>query len=154
MSLPAGHHGDRHAGRCLCGAVRVVVEGPLGGISACHCALCTRWGGGVQMGVAVPAGRVTITGPVKSHRSSRLAERAWCDTCGTSLYLRDVAGPGAAEIELCPGLFLGDMGDARLERVVYADRTVGGIELAGDVLRVSRADYEAEHPHLDEEPAP
>lgn len=136
-------------GRCLCGAVTVAVEGPLGGISACHCEMCTRWGGGVQFGIEVAGDRVTFDGPVKTHRSSRLAERAWCDTCGSALYLRDLTGSGT--VELCPGLFAdSDAGGARLVRVVYADRAIGGIELAGDVTRVSQRDYEAVHPHLNE----
>ena len=42
-------------------------------------------------------------------------------------------------------------GGARLTRVVYADRAVGGIELAGDHERVSRAAYRAGNPHLDQE---
>ena len=134
-------------GRCLCGAVTVTVTAPMTEISACHCDNCRRWGGGVQFGIAVPANAVTFAGPVKEHLSSRIAKRAWCDTCGSALYLRDVEGPGAGEYELCPGLF-DNAGGARLVRAVYADRAVGRIELAGALDRVTRQDYEAENPHL------
>lgn len=135
-------------GRCLCGATTVAVDDLPGEISACHCALCTRWGGGVQMGIAVPEAWVRLSGPVKRHRSSPIAERAWCDTCGSSVLLQD---HGSDVVELCPGLFE-NAGGARLVRVVYADRHPEGFWLEGaHVRRVSRRDYEADNPHLNEE---
>ena len=80
--------GVTHHGRCLCGAVQVRARGLSDRIGACFCDLCARWGGGVQMGIEVDPDGVEITGPVKVHRSSRLAERAWCDTCGSALWFR------------------------------------------------------------------
>ena len=56
------------------------VEGLSDEISACFCDMCRRAGGGLQMGIEAPAETVTITGPLKTHRSSKLAERAWCDS--------------------------------------------------------------------------
>lgn len=137
-------------GHCLCGAVQVEVTGLSDKISACHCDLCTRWSGGIQFGIEAPAEEVKITGPLKTHRSSRLAERAWCDTCGSSVWFRYVEGQDTGYLELCPGLFE-NAGGARLTRVVYADRAPDGISLAGDHARVSQEDYEAVNPHLNEE---
>lgn len=134
-------------GRCLCGAVRVRVETPLAEISACFCDLCRRWGGGVQMGIAVDETAVAIMGPVKRHRSSKLAERAWCDTCGSALWFRYL--DGSAHFELAPGLFE-NAGGARLIRVNYADRAPAGYDLAGDVERVSAAAYARRHPVVEE----
>lgn len=141
---------EQHEGHCLCGAVRVRVDGPMAEISGCHCSLCRRYGGGVQFGIAVEADRVEISGPVKIHRSSPIAERAWCDTCGSPVWFKDVDGENADWFELSPGLF-DDAGGARLTRIVYADRAVGGMEIAGDIQRVTRSEYEAEFPHLNEE---
>lgn len=137
-------------GHCLCGAVQVTVTGLSDEISACHCELCTRWGGGIQMGIEAPADGVSVTGPVKTHRSSRLAERAWCDTCGSAVWFRYVEERDEGYLELCPGLFE-NAGGARLSRVVYADRAPEGFSLAGDHERVSQKQYEAENPHLNEE---
>lgn len=138
-------------GRCLCGEVRVRVTDLGHEISACHCTYCTRFGGGVQMGIAARRENVEITGPVKTHRSTRIAERAWCDTCGTPLWLKDVAGDGAGWFELSPGLF-DNAGGARLGRVVYADRHPDGFWLEGhDVKRVSQAEYEARFDHIEED---
>ncbi len=137
-------------GHCLCGAVTVQVRGLSDEISACHCDLCTRWSGGVQMGIEAPVDQVQWSGPVKVHRSSRLAERAWCDTCGSSLWLRGIEGPGVGYLELCPGLFENAAG-ARLTRVVYADRHPDGFWLEGHaVTRVPQREYEAQFDHLTE----
>ncbi|MDF1726142.1 MAG: GFA family protein [Sulfitobacter sp.] len=137
-------------GQCLCGAVKVVVTGPLGDISACHCEMCTRWSGSVQMGLEVPQERCEISGPVKTHRSSDIGERAWCDTCGSAVWFRYPEGPDAGYFELAPGLF-DNAGGARLVRIVYADRHPDGFALAGDVQRISKADYEANNPFVKEE---
>lgn len=137
-------------GHCLCGAVTVRATDLAREISACHCGMCTRWSGSVQMGIEAPEAGVTVTGPVKTYRSSWFAERAWCDTCGSALWLRNVDGPDTGYYELVPGLFDNAAG-ARLTRVVYADRAPDGFSLAGDHARVSQAQYEAENPHLNEE---
>jgi len=140
-------------GRCLCGAVIVAADGLGDEISACFCDLCRRWGGGLQMGIEAPADRVRIDGPVKVHRSSRLAERGWCDTCGSALFFRYVEGREAGYLELSPGLFE-NAGGAHLTRVVYADRAPEGLRLAGEYESVSQAAYEAAHDHLDQGDTP
>ena len=156
MDTTAGDGGERAAdmqttqGHCLCGAVRVTVTGPLGDISACHCEMCTRWSGSIQMGIETPQEQVEITGPVKSHRSSSIGERAWCDTCGSAIWFRYPEGPDAGYFELAPGLFPNADG-AQLVRIVYADRHPDGYALAGDVERVSKTEYEARHPFVSEE---
>jgi hypothetical protein len=134
-------------GHCLCGAVTIRAERLGEEISACFCELCVRWGGGLQMGIDAPADAVRIDGPVKVHRSSRLAERAWCDTCGSALFFRYVEGRDAGYLELSPGLFE-NAGGARLTRVVYADRAPDGLRLGGDYDSVSQAEYEAANDHL------
>ncbi|UWQ22042.1 GFA family protein [Jannaschia sp. W003] len=140
--------GAVHHGRCLCGAVRLEVRAALGGISACHCRNCARWGGGLQMGIEVPEAAVLAEGPIRTHDTA-IAERAWCDSCGSSLWLRSTEGPGVGTVELVPGLFEA-LGGARLERVVYADRAAG-VALAGDVPRIGAAEYERSNPHLEDE---
>lgn len=140
---------ERHQGRCLCGAVTVTVTGSLGDISACHCEMCTRWSGSIQMGIEVAQERARIDGPVKTHRSSPIGERAWCDICGSAIWFRYPEGPDAGYFELAPGLF-DNAGGARLVRVVYADSAPDGYALAGDVDRISKSDYEAENPHVPE----
>ncbi len=98
-----------------------------------------------MFGFNAPPDAVTVEGPVRSRASSSFAERAWCGDCGTHLWFRE----RGADYELSPGLF----DDARsfpLVREVYADRAFAGCRLAGKHERITRADYEADHPNVDE----
>lgn len=138
-------------GTCLCGAVEVSVREMPDEMSACHCAMCQRWSGGIQMGIEVDAGDATLTGPVQAYRSSEMSERLWCGTCGSAVGFRNVTGEGAGTLELVPGLFE-NAGGARLTREVYADCCPEGYALAGDHDRVSKADYEAANAFVEEIP--
>ena len=131
-------------GRCLCGAVRVRTDLLAQDMSACFCANCQRWGGGFQMGVE-SMGHTEVTGPVKTYRAAPFAERAWCDTCGSSLWLRDDDGP----YEFCPGLF-DNAGGAELTHMVYADKRPVGFDFSGVPDRVSAAEYERDNPFVPE----
>lgn len=131
-------------GRCLCGAVQVRAERLSDEMSACFCTNCTRWGGGFQIGIE-SLGKVSITGPVKLFRAVPFAERAWCDTCGSSLWLKDDDGP----YEFCPGLFRNASG-AELSHIVYADRMPAGLDFANVPDRVSAAEYERDNPFVPE----
>lgn len=126
-------------GRCLCGAVRVRTARLSDEMSACFCANCQRWGGGFQIGIEGDR-TAEVTGPVKTWRAVSFAERAWCDTCGTSLWLKDDDGP----YEFCPGLF-DNAGGAQLDHIVYADRMPSGFDFKGVADRVSAADYERDN---------
>lgn len=134
-------------GQCLCGAVTVEVVGPLGDISACHCDLCTRWSGSVQMGIEVSHENVSIKGPIKTHQSSEIAKRAWCDVCGSAVFFSYTQGRDTGYLDLAPGLFK-NFGGAKLARVVYADCCPDGLTLGGDHIRVTKAEYEAENPSV------
>lgn len=131
-------------GRCLCGAVTVSAR-LADEISACFCELCTRWSGSAMMCIDAPADSVTVRGPVKTYRSSSFSERAWCDRCGSALWLRD----DGKDYEFVPGLFA-NAGGARLTRIVYADRAPDGWDFAGAPQRVSRAEYEKSNPFVRE----
>ncbi|MDW4498185.1 GFA family protein [Sulfitobacter sp. D35] len=131
-------------GACLCGAVRVEVTEREDWVSACHCDLCRIWSGSAFWGFAAPDAAVTVTGTPARYRSSSFAERAFCGTCGTHLWLRD---DDADHYEFCPGLFE-DLRDAPLTREVYADRAFACVPLEGTHPRVSRQEYERDFPHV------
>ena len=76
-------------GRCLCGAVQVVVETMSAQVGACHCGTCRKWGGGPLM--AVDCGtEVSFLGKenIQLFVSSAWAERGFCRHCGTHLFYR------------------------------------------------------------------
>ncbi len=103
----------------------------------------------MQMGMAIEKDRVMYNGPIKTYASSSFAERAWCATCGAAVWFADTKGDGAAFLELAPGLFDG-FGGAKLARVVYADSAPEGVMLGGDLERVTKAEYEAQHLHAED----
>ena len=135
-------------GRCLCGAVTIRVDGlhdPRPG--ACHCRLCQRWSGGLFLCFHAAAEAVTVEGPVTRYASSAFAERAFCATCGSHLWMRDLDG-AAPGYDLMPGLF-DAIHDQPLRSEIYTDRAMAAIRLQGDHRRATRAEYEAKHPHIE-----
>ena len=133
-------------GRCLCGDVRVRISGnydPRPGV--CHCRMCQRWSGGVFLCFTAAEDAVIVEGPVTRFASSAFAERAFCATCGSHLWMRDLKGEKRG-YDFMPGLF----DDARnwpLRSEIYTDCAMASIRLKGDHNRASQAEYEASHPH-------
>ncbi len=80
---------EKMSGTCLCGNVAISVNASALDVGACHCAMCRRWTGGPFM-VIHTDNRLDMSGEdfIKSCRSSEWAERAFCSTCGTSLFYR------------------------------------------------------------------
>lgn len=103
-----------------------------------------------MMCLDVNADDLTVRGPVKTYASSSFAERAWCGTCGSALWIRDMVDGGKL-YELMPGLF-DNAGGAMLNREVYADRCPDGYALAGDHPRITAKDYEKQNRHVSDTP--
>ncbi|MGR3321163.1 MAG: GFA family protein [Pseudooceanicola sp.] len=132
-------------GRCLCGSVTIRVGDHRPGIGACHCGMCRRWTGSVYMMFTAPADQVAVEGEVRRYRSSGFAERAFCPTCGSNLWLRD----DDADYEFMPGLFEAAR-EYPLISEVYADQAMTCLRLSGNHMRETRADYEAKNPFVPE----
>ncbi len=130
-------------GRCLCGAVTVTVAHAPDEMSGCHCDNCRRWSGGFFLSMEAAVKDVTLEGPIKTHAATRFSQRGWCDRCGSHVFLRD---NDSNQIELMPGLFE-NFGGAALHHIVYADRCPSGLEIGGDIGRVTKAEYEADNLH-------
>lgn len=89
-------------GRCLCGAIRYEVRGPLRPVVACHCSQCRRSSGNFATATATYAEALTVNGEqaLAWYRSSDEAERGFCSGCGSSLFWRRI---GADEISIMAG---------------------------------------------------
>ncbi|MEW9920082.1 GFA family protein [Marimonas sp. MJW-29] len=136
------------SGRCLCGAVRIEIDGDyIAAVGACHCLMCQRWNGMLFGSFVATAAHVTVTGDVTRHASSSFSERAFCTACGSHIWLRNI-DPEETEIELFPGLFEGAK-DFVLLSEIYSDRAPHYVTLAGDHRRKTRADYEARNPFVE-----
>jgi hypothetical protein len=79
------------SGRCLCGAVRFEIDGPLRDVSVCHCVECRRWHGNPGGYTAAPREALRLTGEdslrwIDSPESDAHARRGFCGECGSSLF--------------------------------------------------------------------
>lgn len=81
-------------GRCLCGAVRFEVHGPLRPIIYCHCTMCRRSGGHFDAATACAPEhlRLLSAASLRWYRSSAIARRGFCDTCGSQLFWEPAHG--------------------------------------------------------------
>ncbi|KMW59699.1 Gfa-like protein [Candidatus Rhodobacter oscarellae] len=88
---------------CLCGAVEFDAEIASDKIQACHCKQCQRWTGGGPLVIALVK-NVTVSGAdhIASFRASEWGERAFCKTCGSTLYWK-MQGGGITDLPV--GLF-------------------------------------------------
>jgi hypothetical protein len=91
-----------HTGACLCGAVRLRVDGPLGRITFCHCGQCRRQTGLYYASTNALHRDVTVDGAenVVWYESSEHGRRGFCRTCGSALFWKS---EGAAEMSIQVG---------------------------------------------------
>lgn len=119
-------------GSCLCGAVSYTLADDPKEIGACHCNMCRKWSGGIFLGLEAPADTVKISGTesLSTYSSSPWAERAFCKTCGSSVYYR-VTAPGPHEGTYHFGVgTLNDLGDVPLTGELFIDEKPGGYSFA------------------------
>lgn len=138
-------------GHCLCGDVRITVDGahdPRPGV--CHCRMCQRWSGGLFMCFEAAEGAVTVEGEVARYPSSDFSERAFCPRCGSHLWMRNTDGADEA-YELMPGLF-DEVLSASLRSEIYTDTAMASIALGGDHPRATAAQYQAKNRTVDGDP--
>jgi hypothetical protein len=87
----------RATGRCLCGAVRYEVRGPLRDVLVCHCVECRRWSGHLGAFSAAREDDLVLLDDhalrwIDSPESDRRARRGFCGECGSSLFWRAAEG--------------------------------------------------------------
>lgn len=88
------------SGGCLCGAIRYSAETDPAFTAVCHCKNCQRQTGTASsVIVGLPAGSLSISGPLKTFRdtgdSGKAVYRRFCSTCGS---------PIVTDVEVMPGL--------------------------------------------------
>lgn len=76
------------SGQCLCGAVAITLRRADGRIDVCHCSMCQQWTGSMYAGIEAQDVAVSGEDTISVYRSSPWAERAFCSTCGSSLWYR------------------------------------------------------------------
>ena len=132
-------------GGCNCGAVRFEIASDPSEVGACHCGMCRRFTGGVFLAVSVPKDKIAFTKDegLTLYTSSAWAERAFCKTCGSSLFDRVTApGPMQGECHVGLGCFDDATGIA-LTGEIYLDRKPDGYSFAEDTRKMTEAEVEA-----------
>lgn len=147
--IDAYRKNGRLEGRCLCGDVSITVDGGyVAAVGACHCGMCQRWNGVAFACFSASPEAVTITGPATRHASSDFAERAFCATCGSHLWMRTTQPE--EDYEFMPGLFP-EAAQFPLISEIYVDCAPAYAQLSGDHKRATRAEYEAKNPFVEGE---
>lgn len=105
-------------GGCLCGEVRYAVDGEIGQVSHCHCAMCRRIHG-AAFGTygAVPKENfrwVSGAESVKTYPSSETLHRTFCSHCGSTLQAFLLAEPDVVYVALGT-----TDGDPKLETAIH-----------------------------------
>ncbi len=92
------------SGGCQCGAIRFALKAAPVKVSICHCRMCQKAAGAPFASLAeIDKGDFTWTqGQPAAFRSSSIAERDFCNRCGTPLSFRRIDGP---RIEIMTGAF-------------------------------------------------
>lgn len=77
-----------HTGSCLCGAVRIEVEGDLKAPDACHCSQCRKQSGHYWASTNVPRAALVVRGDnnLSWYGSSDKVRRGFCSVCGSALF--------------------------------------------------------------------
>jgi hypothetical protein len=99
-------------GRCLCGAVRYEVRGPLRDVLICHCVECRRWHGHVSASTAARKEDLVLLDQrglrwIDSPDSDAGARRGFCAECGSSLFWDP---PRRATVSIAAGTLDGSTG--------------------------------------------
>ncbi len=132
-------------GGCLCGAVRFELAEAPTSYGACHCGMCRKLSGGIELGVEVQPGGVTWTADegVQIYSSSDWAERGFCKTCGSSLFWRlTMPGPMQGLTVMSAGA-LDSMDGMQFDNEVYIDHKPDSHAFAGERKRLTEADVMA-----------
>jgi hypothetical protein len=128
-------------GACLCGAVSLSLIPKQGELHACHCSQCRQWTGSAFVEIDAAKGTLKYNDPVKSYTSSDSAERASCDTCGSTLWYK-VTVPGKEHYSVAAGLFE-NAGNFALAKEIYIDCKPSGYTFSGDHLKQTKSETEA-----------
>jgi hypothetical protein len=120
------------SGHCLCGAGTFTAAARSSDVTACHCTMCSRWGGGVALSIDIETAPV-FTGEdnIAVYKSSEWGERGFCKVCGSSLYWRL---SGADRYTFSAGA-LDDTSHLRLAKEIFIDEKPGYYTFANDTVK-------------------
>ncbi|MEM9968264.1 MAG: GFA family protein [Pseudomonadota bacterium] len=109
-------------GSCLCGGVTFALSGMIRNSVACHCVQCRKSSGHYVSATQVDAAQLTILkdDTLTWYRSSKRAERGFCQRCGSSLFWRHEDDGGA--VSVMSGALDGKTGIETEKHIFVADK--------------------------------
>ena len=121
-------------GGCLCGKIRFRAHGGPRQVNHCHCEMCRRASGAPFVTWATFATRdVEWIGAKPSvRRSSDIAVRSFCPTCGSPLAWQADKSPDL--VDLTAGTF-DDPSNLRPREHIWAENRIRWVHLADDLPR-------------------
>ena len=124
---------ERHTGSCLCGAVSYEVEGALREVIACHCTQCRKQTGHYMAATAAKLDKFRIVKDegLRWYRSSDMAERGFCQICGSTLFWQ---GKGRDYVAIAAGSVDGETGQRIAFHIFCANK--------GDYSDIADGDYQ------------
>ncbi len=129
-------------GHCLCGAVGFTISPHTPEVGACHCKMCQRWAGSALLAMETPADAIKFAGEshIKRFQSSDWAERAWCDSCGSSLWYRVTTPSDAPHPFEIPIGLLDDTAGLTMTREIYFDEKADLVDFKGEREQLTTAE--------------
>ena len=123
-------------GSCLCGAVKYEVHGALRPVLACHCIQCRKQTGNYMSATAANDDEMTVTESrgLKWYRSSDIAQRGFCQECGSVLFWKK---DGSDCTSITAGTIDGPTG-APLEGHIFCESAGDYYEIAGGTFRLDQ----------------
>lgn len=91
-----------YEGGCQCGAIRYRLSGAPAYVALCHCTDCRKSAGAPAVHwTCIPAASFELLqGELREYRSSQLATRMFCPTCGTGIAYRNETNlPGLIDVQ-------------------------------------------------------
>lgn len=127
-------------GHCLCGAVRVELNGPKYEIEICQCNMCRRWGGAFYPALAGESFAIEGEDTISTYASSEWGERAFCSNCGTNIWwLFKPTGNRS----FSAGLF-DEATHLGIEKEIFVDESADWCRIVGDHPRQTGEEVMAE----------
>lgn len=133
-------------GGCMCGAVRYELAQAPTEFGACHCGMCRKFSGGIELSLEVPRSGIQWRGEdnIQTYKSSDWAERGFCKICGSSLLWRMTAdGPHAGMLSLSAGT-LDSLNGLSLSHEIYIDQKPDAYSFSGHRKQMTQAQVEAQ----------
>jgi hypothetical protein len=131
-------------GRCLCGAIRFEIEGPMRDVVICHCGQCRRQHGAPPGYSQAAWEHIRFEGEeaLSWYRSSEEARRGFCRICGSSLFWERI---GSGRVSIAAGSLDAPTGLKTVRHIFVADKGDyyeihdDAEQLSGSMLTASRA---------------